>query len=348
METKQKITRSKNYALILLLIGFTLTVKAQVIDANATNSEIFTIDNDRDNDYSLLRMQNNNTASGHGYWELIGDPSSFVFRLQTDIGFQDVVRMHKSYGGRVGIGLTDLHPERGLHIRGSDGVIRVDRNNGSAGLMLTRMNTDYSQVLKNYFIGVNGSDENSGEFFIGDYGTNVRGASEVRLLIDNDGIVQISEGLTVGTNEAIPGTIAHFDGRVYISENDGTHEGFDDHTDNRYLDYLLWVEEGIVSNDFAIADLEDWPDYVFGEGYNLPSLEEVENNIKKTGHLHTMPSAEVVEKNGFEVSDMTKRMVKTIEELTLYTINQEKQIINQEKQIEMLMARLEALEIKLK
>ena len=61
-----------------------------------------------------------------------------------------------------------------------------------------------------------------------------------------------------------------------------------------------------------------------------------------------MPSAEFIEKNGFTLTDISKRIVKTIEELTLHTINQEKQIESQNILINNLMNRLNALEAKLK
>lgn len=40
------------------------------------------------------------------------------------------------------------------------------------------------------------------------------------------------------------------------------------------------------------------PDYVFGEDYNLKSLQEVENYIKENKHLPEIPSAQEIEKNG--------------------------------------------------
>ena len=133
-------------------------------------------------------------------------------------------------------------------------------------------------------------------------------------------------GLSTGGYTRIDNAALQVDGRVYISEEGVGEEGWDDHTSSNYEDYLLWVEEGIVSTDFAIAEVSDWPDYVFNDDYKLKSLKEVEKNIKENGHLHTMPSAKEVAKNGFTVKDITKRVVKTIEELTLHTIAQEKQI----------------------
>jgi hypothetical protein len=147
------------------------------------------------------------------------------------------------------------------------------------------------------------------------------------MALSNRGHMQIAKTLAIGGN-LVPNTVLSVDGRTYISENGGSEKGFGSGfaSNDNYKDYLLWVEEGIVSADFAIAEVSDWPDYVFNKNYNLRSLKEVEKNIKENGHLHTMPSAKEVAKNGFTVKDITKRVVKTIEELTLHTIAQEKQI----------------------
>ena len=139
------------------------------------------------------------------------------------------------------------------------------------------------------------------------------------------GDMGLKGSLAIGGN-LVPNTVLTVDGRTYISENGQTEKGFNDTNHQNYGDYLLWVEKGIVSADFAIAEISDWPDYVFNKNYNLRSLKEVEKNIKENGHLPTMPSAKEVAKNGFTVKDITKRVVKTIEELTLHTIAQEKQI----------------------
>lgn len=69
-----------------------------------------------------------------------------------------------------------------------------------------------------------------------------------------------------------------------------------------------------------------WADYVFEEGYKLPTLEEVEQHIKEKGHLQDIPSAKEVEANGIELGEMNKLLLQKIEELTLYTIELKKQI----------------------
>ncbi|WP_299535739.1 hypothetical protein [Ulvibacterium sp.] len=69
-----------------------------------------------------------------------------------------------------------------------------------------------------------------------------------------------------------------------------------------------------------------WADYVFTEGYDLPTLEEVEQHINEKGHLINIPSAAEVEANGIALGEMNKLLLEKIEELMLYTIEQQKTI----------------------
>ena len=71
---------------------------------------------------------------------------------------------------------------------------------------------------------------------------------------------------------------------------------------------------------------DDWPDYVFNDGYHLPELQEVEAQIKTDRHLPDMPSAATLEKEGIDVARMLQLQQKKIEELTLYLIEQQKLI----------------------
>lgn len=75
-----------------------------------------------------------------------------------------------------------------------------------------------------------------------------------------------------------------------------------------------------------------WEEY--SSLHNLPTLEEVENHIKEKGHLKDIPSAKEVEKNGIYLGEMDSKLLQKIEELTLYTIEQEKKIKGQEDRFE--------------
>ncbi|KXX71225.1 hypothetical protein [Flammeovirga sp. SJP92] len=69
-----------------------------------------------------------------------------------------------------------------------------------------------------------------------------------------------------------------------------------------------------------------WADYVFEENYDLKPLSEVEAHIKEHKHLPDVPSAKEVEENGVNVGETEAMLLRKIEELTLYTIEQDKKI----------------------
>ena len=82
-----------------------------------------------------------------------------------------------------------------------------------------------------------------------------------------------------------------------------------------------------------------WPDYVFDPIYKLPSLPEVESYLKHNRHLPDVPSAETVKKEGINLGENQAVLLKKIEELTLY-------VIEQNKKIEALETKLQSLERK--
>lgn len=74
------------------------------------------------------------------------------------------------------------------------------------------------------------------------------------------------------------------------------------------------------------------PDYVFANDYKLKSLQEVEDFIKENKHLPEIPSAKEIEKNGLMLGEMNMSLLKKMEEMTLYMIEQNKKINKLEQQ----------------
>lgn len=93
-----------------------------------------------------------------------------------------------------------------------------------------------------------------------------------------------------------------------------------------FKDYLLWVEKGIVASDLVISPVTGWGDFVFEKSYHLRPLNEVEAFILENKHLPEMPSAEQITEEGLSAKEMLKLQMVKIEELTLYTIEQQKEI----------------------
>ncbi|WP_421977675.1 hypothetical protein [Roseivirga seohaensis] len=93
------------------------------------------------------------------------------------------------------------------------------------------------------------------------------------------------------------------------------------------------------------------PDYVFQPNYKLQSLNELETFIKANSHLPNIPNAKEIETNGQNLGEMQLKLLEKIEELTLYTIEQEKKLEKSEdrrqrleKTVSELLKRIEKLE----
>lgn len=74
------------------------------------------------------------------------------------------------------------------------------------------------------------------------------------------------------------------------------------------------------------VDADVWADYVFEEDYRLMPLAEVENFVKEHKHLPSVPSEKAMMEEGIDVAEMNVKMMEKIEELTLYLIEQNKEL----------------------
>jgi len=73
-------------------------------------------------------------------------------------------------------------------------------------------------------------------------------------------------------------------------------------------------------------------DHVFKPSYNLKSLAEVETFIRENNHLPEIPSEKQMQKDGLNVNEFQIKLLQKIEELTLYVIEQKKEIIDLKKE----------------
>ena len=87
-----------------------------------------------------------------------------------------------------------------------------------------------------------------------------------------------------------------------------------------------------------------WPDYVFHSNYKLRPLSSLESYITQNKHLPDVPRAEEVEKNGLDLGKTQALLLRKIEELTLYLIEQSKQNKKLEIKNRLLQKRVEHLE----
>ncbi len=85
------------------------------------------------------------------------------------------------------------------------------------------------------------------------------------------------------------------------------------------------------------------PDYVFEPTYDLKPLAEIETYIKENKHLPEVPSAKEMEKNGVQLGEMNMLLLKKVEELTLYSIEQNKKLNEQQELIQELIKEMKQL-----
>jgi len=93
---------------------------------------------------------------------------------------------------------------------------------------------------------------------------------------------------------------------------------------------------GTIHSQEVKVDMNGWSDFVFTKEYNLPTLKEVEKQIKENGHLKNIPSEKEVLENGINLGEMNAKLLQKIEEMTLYIIEQNKQILDLNKRLEII------------
>lgn len=74
------------------------------------------------------------------------------------------------------------------------------------------------------------------------------------------------------------------------------------------------------------AAAADWPDYVFNDDYQLMSLDSLASFVKQRKHLPNIAPAKSVEKSGVALGELNRQLLQKIEEMTLYLIQQNKEI----------------------
>ena len=247
-------------------------------------------------------------------------------------------------------------------IEGTDSRLQIiSDDSGSNGSSISLTNANSSWTLHQKTSNVNNRFDIGYKSFTGT--NDIAGIQDVFLSILKSGNVGIGdtspgEKLSVNGNIAAKDLISggsnswifHTpdDGRknLYIAPQKDDNSGWDW---SKYLfiqhdgsvgiggatslhEFKLGVKGKIVAEEVKVATYANWADFVFKKEYDLPTLEEVATHIKEKGHLKDIPSAKEVEKNGFYLGQMDAKLLQKIEELTLYTIEQEKQIKELKKQ----------------
>lgn len=205
-------------------------------------------------------------------------------------------------------------------------------------------------LLMNYFCGKNiymCTGLNGGVVAMG---KQVTAAQSVKIGYDGTNTIDMNSALTVNQNAInaygvkvktyTPSikafTIEYLDGtspfRVY--GNGKTQIGLGQpKVGGSAANAMLSVDGLILAKEVKIAIANThWADYVFDKTYKLMPLQEVEAYVVKNKHLPEVPNAEEIENNGVNVVEINATLLKKVEELTLYLIEQNKRIEKLEKE----------------
>ena len=226
----------------------------------------------------------------------------------------------------------------GLGIAAPAERLEVAGNIKSSGNLLSKgLETEQGSFSKDVLIGQNLTVSGNADFTgsVGMQSLNISGSIETTSFQAGNGT--FSGSFSAGGPVALDSTVL-IKGTVGI----GT---------EKTEGYALSVNGKIrAGDDIRVYPSVEWADYVFADTYHLPSLQEVENYVLTYKHLPEIPSAIEVKENGIELGEMDARLLQKIEELTLYTIAQEKALIQQkelyeqkDKEIQELRSELEEL-----
>jgi hypothetical protein len=238
------------------------------------------------------------------------------------------------------------------------------RNNSKRWALGGHFNSNRFSIWENAGNGIYGSDFGTERFTLSPGGNVGIGEANPKTLLDVQGPVLTGGGngnidpsnlfngninylansaqMLIGWNR-----LAGYGETDFIANQGGGVTGgfaFFNHNNNNAESLLMWIKgdgnvgigtnnpqaklavNGLVRAREVKVESTNWPDYVFNPTYRLPALSVVKAYIIKNQHLPDMPSESEVVKEGVNLGEIVKLQTKKIEELTLYLLEQDKQM----------------------
>ncbi|MFZ7092563.1 hypothetical protein [Primorskyibacter sp. 2E233] len=172
--------------------------------------------------------------------------------------------------------------------------------------------------------------------------------SDPRILIEQSGTTAVREMFNMTNNGGSYFTLDNTDSGTtwyFVHENASPNRFIitDGVADGPEMTLTADGDITIPGNFISGATTLNVPDYVFADAYPLRPLSEVAEFVSANRHLPDVPSAADIAKDGLDLTDMQMTLLKKVEELTLYTLEQQDRIAAQDAQIAELRGLVEQL-----
>jgi len=220
--------------------------------------------------------------------------------------------------GNVGIGITI--PAKKLHVQGDtylNGNVGIGINNPQSRLHVLGDVSIQDDTFKLALGKATGQTLNWGTSYIGFNATREYKNGNWIWTLNGDG---------ANNGGGVMWTTVH--GNIYFATIPSTGKIDKTLTDAQIRNNvkLHLTPDGVLRAKEVLVTLTGWPDYVFEEDYALMSLQETEQFIKENKRLPAIPSAAEVAENGVNLGEMNALLLKKVEELTLYILQQNSDI----------------------
>jgi hypothetical protein len=322
-----------------------LNIQALTSGGNNSVTPLISLQDDRSDRYSSI-----NIVRGDGSYDL-GMSFSTVYETGGSPFISEKMRINPD--GKIGIGT--LTPPLQTSIQ----ALRSGGNNSVTPLISLQDDRSDRYSSINIVRGVGSYD--LGMSFSTVYQTGGSSIISEKIRINPDGKIGIGTMNPTAKLETYNGTsgITSFktigvNGHLFI-DNEGSGENYYDASNFQEFqmgglpkmrinangnvgigtvspDEKLTVNGNIHAKEIRIDTSISVPDYVFANDYKLNTLQEIEAYIKQNSHLPEIPSAKEIEKNGLMLAEMNMAILKKVEEMTLYIIEQNKRIEKLEKE----------------
>jgi|WetSurMetagenome_2_1015567.scaffolds.fasta_scaffold13579_3 hypothetical protein len=266
-------------------------------------------------------------------------------------------RMRISALGKVGIGTNA--PTEHLHIEGQDPTIRLKDIYTNSGSPMTNdlhivAANGCGRIISDNSIALflDGQNQNNNAYFSIRTHNNYFATDAPELFrVDPSGMI-----VRASSNESFAGYFENNGGSgkgIYIKGGAGTNAGdeyallkIDRYSSGSAPMTLFQVngKSGITYAREIVVTLDAFPDYVFEDGYNLKSIEELKDYILINKHLPGFPSANEIKSNGLNLNKINVCIIEKIEEIILYIIQQSKKNDSFQKKNQELLKKINYLE----